>query len=121
MFACLVNRLPPGNGGSRQFRLVSSGCASPQPTQPSPPPTPPSPPPRWGVLVRGCLSEVVAYEAVDFGTALLEGGNAVAQGALLQWLQNPDVQLLKSFCERLRKSIQVPRGVEGLLVNLLFW
>ncbi len=49
----------------------------------------------------------VAYEAVDFGTALLEGGNPTAQAALLQWFQNPDVRLVASFCQKLRKSAQV--------------
>jgi len=71
------------------------------------------------IMLAEGSDEVVAYEAVDFGTALLEGGNAVAQGALLQWLQNPDVQLLKSFCERLRKSIQIlrERKVEKMIIE----
>lgn len=65
--------------------------------------------PLMSLLAEG-EDEAVAYEAVDFGTHLLEGGNALAQGALLQWFQNPDVRLITSMCYKLRKSIQAWGG-----------
>lgn len=41
-------------------------------------------------MIAESADEAVAYEAIDFGIALFEGGNAVAQAALMRWFGQAD-------------------------------
>jgi len=62
--------------------------------------------PLLGMLVEGS-NDNVAAEAVDFGVALFEAGNRVAQEALLQWLQTAGSRLVESVCAKLRAGVKI--------------
>eukprot|EP00667_Euglena_gracilis_P000060 EG_transcript_60 len=58
-------------------------------------------------MIAESADEAVAYEAIDFGIALFEGGNAVAQAALMRWFGQADQCFFDSVVEKLRTSAQV--------------
>ena len=58
------------------------------------------------MLAEGA-DECVAYEAVYFGIALFEGGNPMAQTALMKWFQSADECFFDSMVEKIRKAIKM--------------
>lgn len=50
--------------------------------------------------------EVAAYEAIYFGISLFEGGNTVAQDAIMQWFGEADECFFDSMVEKLRNAVQ---------------